>query len=93
MDFSLPADIFYLGILPPLSTNCIRPFARILLLKLNSTSIRHMILRFDVTIFFPFFFSITFMDFNNTLVNILLCKGYGKGRLQNLKGRETVKIL
>ena len=33
------------------------------------------------------------MDFSNPLVNILLCRGYGKGRLQNMKVRDTVNMI
>ena len=74
-------------------THCSRSLTRTLLLKLKSTSIRHMILRFDVRTPFTLFSRITLKKVSNPLVNILLCRIYGKGILQDMKWRTTVDIL
>ena len=94
MDF-FPLLLAYcsLGKFLPLSEIFIRSLAKILLLKLNYTSIRHMVLIFDVRTPFPFFSRIAFMFFFDPLVHILLFRGYGKGRIQNMKGMATGKII
>ena len=63
------------------------------MLNLKYSSIRHMVILFGVGIPFIFFSRVTFMDFSNPLVHILLCRGYGKGRSQSMKVRVTVNML
>ena len=91
LPFLLP--YYSLGILPPLYAHCIRYLVRILLLKLKYASIRHMVLIFYVRIPFTFFSVITFMNFSNPLVHILLCRRYGKGRLKSNYGKKVKGIL
>ena len=94
MDFPpLTTDVLFLGNVSASLCTLHQVSFQDILLKLNYAFISHMVLIFDVRTPFTLFSSITFMDFSNHLVHILLCRGYGKGRLQNLKGRETVKIL
>ena len=78
--------------LPLPSANFIKSLSRILLLKLKSVSIRHMINGFYVRNPSRFFYRIVFVGFSNILVHILLCRGYVIGRIQNLKGRATVNM-
>ena len=61
--FFLTDAVFFLGGIDAFSAHCISYLARILLLKLNSDSISHIILRFDVRTHFPFFSSIEFRFF------------------------------